>query len=95
MNCRDICVYNQSKDCECVHIVVQICCCNECGINMQGFNPHIPFGNHLLEHIYIGTRGFYTFFIVYTIDEGVHKKWFSFQFIFRRGMFEKIRGLSS
>jgi len=26
MNCRDKCVKNQGKNCECVHIVVQICC---------------------------------------------------------------------
>ncbi len=37
-----MCVYNQCNNCECVHIVVQICCYIKCGMGLQGFNPHLP-----------------------------------------------------
>jgi hypothetical protein len=37
-----MCVSNQGMNCECVHIVVQICCYNKCGIVLKGFNPHLP-----------------------------------------------------
>jgi len=34
MNYRSRCVYNQGKNYECMHIVVQIYCYNKCGIVM-------------------------------------------------------------
>ncbi len=60
-----------------MHIVVQIYCYNKCGIGLQGFNPHIPFGDHLLGNFFcfffIRTRKFSAFSIVNIIDEGIHK----------------------
>jgi hypothetical protein len=41
MKCRSKCVYNQCKNCECVHLVMQIYCYNKCGIGLQGFNMHL------------------------------------------------------
>jgi hypothetical protein len=41
---------------------------------LQGFNPHLPFGDHLLGHFFyflIGTRGFFAFTIIYNVNEGV------------------------
>ncbi len=35
-----------------VHIIVQIYCYSKCGIGLQGFNPHLPFGNHLLGNFF-------------------------------------------
>jgi len=50
---------------------VQIHCYSKCGIGLQGFNPHLPFGDHLLGHLFIGTRVFFAFTIVCNVDEGV------------------------
>jgi hypothetical protein len=66
--------------------VMQICCYNKCGVALEELNPHLPFGDHLLGHFFYfftGIRGFYTFFVVYTIDESVQKMWFNFQFKFK------------
>ncbi len=51
-----------------------------------------------LKYIYIfnklKTRGFSTLSIVYTMDEGVQKKWFNFLFRFRKCVLKSIRSLS-
>jgi len=51
MNCKGRCVYNQCKNYECVHIIMQICCYNKCGIGLHGFNPHLPilYNLHVFE----------------------------------------------
>ncbi len=41
MNYKDMCVQNQGKNCEGVHIVMQIYCYSKCGIVLQEFNPHL------------------------------------------------------
>ncbi len=38
MNCGSKCVYNQRRNCECVHLIMQIYCYNKCGIGLQKFN---------------------------------------------------------
>jgi hypothetical protein len=35
-----------------VHILVQICCYSKCGIGLRGFNPHLPFNDHLLGNLF-------------------------------------------
>jgi hypothetical protein len=55
---------------------MEIYCFSKCGVFLKGFNPHLPFGDHLFGDfifIFIGTKGFCTFSIVYIIDEGVQK----------------------
>jgi hypothetical protein len=86
-------VVYQGNNCECVHIIIQICYYSKCGIVLQGFNLHLPFGNHLLGHLiyfFIGTRGFSVFSIVYIIDDGVQKN----SLIFNSNV-RSIKGLSS
>jgi hypothetical protein len=34
MNCKGRCVYNQCKNYEYVHIVLQICCYSKCGMDL-------------------------------------------------------------
>ncbi len=41
MNYKGKRVQNQCMNCECVRIVMQICCYSKCGIGLQGFNPHL------------------------------------------------------
>jgi hypothetical protein len=41
---------------------------------MQELNPHLPFGDHVMGNFFVFfiiTKGFSTFSILYTIDEGV------------------------
>jgi hypothetical protein len=43
---------------------------------MQEFNPHLPFGDHLLGNFFCfftRTKGFFTFYVVYIRDEGFRK----------------------
>jgi hypothetical protein len=42
MNYIDKCVYNQGRNYECVHIIMQIYCYSKCGIVLQRVNPHLP-----------------------------------------------------
>jgi hypothetical protein len=42
MKCKGRCDWDQGMNYECVHILVQICCYNKCGIIPQEFNPHLP-----------------------------------------------------
>ncbi len=60
---------------ECI-FVVQICCYSKCGVILEELNPHLPFGDHLLGKLFfslIGTRGYFSFSIIYIVDEGVQK----------------------
>jgi hypothetical protein len=48
---------------------------------MEELKPHPPLGNHHLGNFsfsFIGTRGFFAFSIVYTIDEGVQNNGLDF-----------------
>ncbi len=59
-----------------MHIVVQICCYNKCGIVLQGFNSHLLFGDHLLGlffYFLYRNKIIFAFYVVYTIDESVQK----------------------
>jgi hypothetical protein len=40
----------------CAYIVMQICCYSKCGIILQGFNPHLLFGDHRLGHFWVFYR---------------------------------------
>jgi len=66
---------------------VQIYCYNKCGIILEEFNPHLPFGDFLgrfnphlpfgdflggfFFHFLQGQKGFLYFFVVYIVDKGV------------------------
>jgi len=59
-----------------VHIIEQICCYNKCGIGMQGLNPHLRFGEHLLGKFLPFLKGDKrVFYIVYyfIINKSVQK----------------------
>jgi hypothetical protein len=61
---------------------MQICCYSKCGLILQEFNPHLPFGDHLLRIFFFcfftWTKRFSTFFVVYIVDEGVQNNGFIF-----------------
>jgi hypothetical protein len=75
---------------------VKICCFSKCGVVMEEFNPHLPFGDHLLGNFfyfcYRENKVFYIFHCLYYRWRCL-KKWLSFQFRFRRGTLESSRGL--
>jgi hypothetical protein len=75
MKCRNECVLNQSINCECVSIVMQICCYNKCGIVLKEFNPHLPKGFSFLRDgeemaMHIGVKGNPRFEFTFIEDDG-------------------------
>ncbi len=65
---------------------------------MEEFNPHLPFGDHLLGNFfyfcYRENKVLYIFHCLYYRWRCL-KEWLSFQFRFIRGMLESSRGLKN